>query len=64
MALIGGTKKMRGYYEERFRDKDLTMLQGKYSVPLFWRSSVVAFAGCGLVSYKLINYHVSNLKYN
>jgi outer membrane protein assembly factor BamA len=64
MSLIGGTKKMRGYYEGRYRDKDVTMLQAEYRAPIYRRLGLVAFAGYGLVSDKIKNYSISNLKFN
>lgn len=50
LAFIGGTKKMRGFFEGRFRDRNLWMLQAEYRAPLFWRMGWVAFAGFGSVS--------------
>jgi len=50
LAFIGGTKKMRGYWEGRFRDKKLWMLQTEYRLPLFWRLGAVAFGGMGSVA--------------
>lgn len=50
LAFIGGPKKMRGFFEGRFRDRKLWMLQAEYRAPLFWRMGWVAFAGMGSVS--------------
>jgi len=50
MARIGGSYLMRGYYDGRFRDQKMAVLQLEYRVPLFWRLGVVAFAGVGNVA--------------
>jgi len=50
LAFIGGTRKMRGYWEGRFRDKKLWMLQTEYRLPLFWRLGAVVFGGMGSVA--------------
>lgn len=49
MSLIGGTKKMRGYYEGTFRDQNLMMLQAETRFPLFWRFGAVAFGSIGFI---------------
>lgn len=63
MALLGGTKRMRGYYEGRYRDRNILVLQTEYRVHLFWRLGAVVFAGYGGVADKIINYSISNFKY-
>lgn len=50
MALIGGTKRMRGYYEGRYRDKHMILFQSEYRFPIWWRFSGVVFGGAGLVA--------------
>lgn len=62
MALLGGTKKMRGFYEGRYRDKNLMMIQTEYRAPLFWRLGAVAFISAGDVSDKLSNFNLSDFK--
>lgn len=52
LARMGGQYTMRGYYDGRFRDKNLLVFQADYRVPLFWRFGVVAFAGAGKVAPK------------
>jgi len=47
LSYLGGSKKMRGYLEGRFRDKHYAMLQAEYRFPLFWRFGGVAFASTG-----------------
>jgi hypothetical protein len=47
MSLIGGTKRMRGYYEGRFRQNNAIILQTEYRLQLPWRLGLVAFADIG-----------------
>lgn len=49
MPVIGGTKRLRGYFEGKYRDKHLLLLQGEYRQPLFWRLGAVVFGGAGMV---------------
>ncbi len=63
MALIGGTKKMRGYYEGRFRDNHLLMVQTEYRFPVFWRFKGVVFGSTGLVSDTWSNFQIKHLRY-
>jgi Omp85 superfamily domain len=62
MALIGGTKKLRGFYEGRYRDKNVAIFQAEYRVPIVGRLGAVAFAGTGLVADKIKNYQLKNLR--
>ncbi len=60
---IGGTRKMRGYFEGRFRDNNLMMLQAEYRIPLFWRVGMVVFGGYGGVADKFNNFKLDNFKW-
>lgn len=59
---LGGTKKMRGFYEGRYRDNHALMLQMEYRAPLFWRIGAVAFATAGDVANELIQFRVNQFK--
>ena len=50
LARMGGPNIMRGYFEGRFRDKNLLVFQAEYRMPLFWRLGLVGFAGLGNVA--------------
>lgn len=50
LALLGGNKKMRGYYEGRYRDKNLLALGGEYRLHIYKRFGAVAFANAGAVN--------------
>ena len=52
LSTIGGTKKMRGYYEGRYRDNQVFMVQTEYRRKIYKRFGVVAFGGLGSVFSK------------
>ncbi len=64
MPVIGGTKKMRGYFEGKYRDANLLMLQTEYRFPIIWRFGGVAFGGLGEVSAKPFDWNFDNVRYN
>jgi outer membrane protein assembly factor BamA len=64
LALLGGSSKMRGYYEGRYRDKNLVVIQTEYRVPLFRRFSAVGFGDVGNVADKLNDMNFQCLKYS
>jgi outer membrane protein assembly factor BamA len=64
MPVIGGTKRLRGYFEGKYRDKHLFLLQGEYRQPLFWRLGAVVFGGAGIVSDRFATLRAKNIRYN
>lgn len=50
LPILGGDHLLRGYYKGRFRDKDLTLLQAEYRIPVWWKFDAVAFVGVGQVA--------------
>lgn len=64
LSLLGGNKKMRGYYEGRYRDKLYVCVQTEYRFPLFWRLGGVVFGGVGKVENKFEDIFFDYLKYN
>jgi outer membrane protein assembly factor BamA len=64
MPVIGGTKRMRGYFEGKYRDKNLFLVQSEVRVPLFWRLGAVAFGGLGVVSNRVADTNLEHLRYN
>jgi outer membrane protein assembly factor BamA len=61
----GGQNLMRGYYEGRYRDKNMIAFQMEYRImPVLWRFGLVAFVGFGDVSDKMDNFEIQNLKYS
>ena len=62
LAMLGGSKQLRGYFEGRFRDKNLMLLQAAYRAPLFWRLGAVAFIGYGGVAPQINTFSADNFK--
>lgn len=50
LAMIGGQKKLRGYYEGRYRDKDLVSFAAEYRFKIYKRFGAVGFANLGKVA--------------
>ncbi|MEL6538318.1 MAG: BamA/TamA family outer membrane protein [Bacteroidota bacterium] len=63
MPLMGGPKKMRGFYQGRYLDKQLMMLQAEYRMPVFWRFRAVAFGSIGGVAPRLSAFTQVPLRY-
>ncbi|MBK6263797.1 BamA/TamA family outer membrane protein [Marivirga sp. S37H4] len=53
LAQLGGNKKMRGYFQGFFQDKNLLLGQLEVRQELFWRIGMTAFASTGQVAEKL-----------
>ena len=64
MGLLGGASKMRGYYEGRFRDKNLAIFQTEYRMPIFWRLGAVVFGDLGNVAGSLSSFNLDNIKFS
>ncbi len=64
LLLMGGDNRARGYYEGRFRDNTMALIQAEYRLPLFWRFGAVAFASLGAVAEDYANLASRNLRYN
>lgn len=62
LAFIGGRSKMRGYFEGRYRNRNLLMTQAEYRRFLFWKLGMVAFVGYGVVSRDLGEMQLQNIK--
>lgn len=63
MAQLGNDKIMRGFYEGRFRDRQLVAIQSEYRHQVFSRVGFVLFGGVGKVGNQLNNLNLSGLKY-
>lgn len=65
MSLLGGQNLQRGYYEGRYRDRSVLILQAEYRVVPVWRRwGLAAFAGMGAVSKDIGDLRVEDLKYS
>ncbi|RKY90432.1 MAG: hypothetical protein DRQ01_09190 [Ignavibacteriae bacterium] len=64
LPALGGQKRMRGYFNGRYRDNFYATLQLEYR-QYFWKKfGFVAFGGIGDVSSELITYDFSTVKYS
>ncbi len=64
LLLMGGSKRARGYYEGRFRDNSMGLVQAEYRFPLFWRLGAVAFGSLGAVADEYNRLAARHLRYN
>jgi len=63
LSLLGGNKRLRGFYEGRFRDKNYLMTQAEYRLPLFWRFGATAFFSTGRVAPQVAQLFASGWHY-
>lgn len=49
LSLLGGTKRMRGYYEGRYRDQNVALLQSELRFDLYKRLGGVVFGSAGIL---------------
>ena len=63
MPVVGGTERMRGIYEARFRDKSMLMSQLEVRYPIFWIISGVAYGGLGQVAPEVKDFNMSSFHY-
>jgi outer membrane protein assembly factor BamA len=64
LALLGGANFMRGYYQGRYRDKNLGIVQSEYRIPLFWRFGATVFGDLGNVAPNLAGINFQGIKYS
>lgn len=50
LPALGGDVLLRGYFEGRYRDRNLLAFQGEYRLRLWWRIGAVGFLGVGQVA--------------
>jgi outer membrane protein assembly factor BamA len=62
LSELGGDVLLRGYFQGRFRDRQLLAVQGEYRLPVWWRVGVVGFAGAGQVARDLDGFDVDGVK--
>ena len=63
MAALGGTRRMRGYYEGRFRDLKSLLFQAEYRNIIQGRFGYTLFASVGAVSHEISDFPDSPLRY-
>lgn len=63
MTGVGGDKRMRGYLEGRFRDKNLSLLQFEYRLRLSEHWALAGFASGALIEQSIAAYSLENAKW-
>lgn len=63
MAALGGTRRMRGYYEGRFRDLKSLLLQAEYRSIIKGRFGYTIFASTGSVANQIKEFQNSPLRF-
>jgi hemolysin activation/secretion protein len=63
LAYFGGHRSMRGFYEGRFRDKQMLVAQAEYRLHFLKRHGVVVFGSAGQVASKVSNFGFGENKY-
>lgn len=61
---LGGSYWMRGYYQGRYRAKNMITFQAEYRFPLFWRFGAAGFAGFGDVADRMDDFKIDEFKYS
>ncbi|MDD8019290.1 MAG: BamA/TamA family outer membrane protein [Bacteroidota bacterium] len=59
---LGGKNILRGYFEGRYRDKNLLVAQSEYRSPFWWRFGFVVFGGVGDVASTIDKFNIRDLK--
>jgi hypothetical protein len=55
---------MRGYFQGRYRDRNMMAFQMEYRVmPVWWRLGVVGFYGLGAVADEMSDFRVDDFKH-
>jgi outer membrane protein assembly factor BamA len=62
MASLGGTKRMRGYYEGRFRDNNSVLFQSEFRSPLIGRFGFTIFGSIGAVASRINEFSSANIR--
>ncbi|MEL7221623.1 MAG: BamA/TamA family outer membrane protein, partial [Bacteroidota bacterium] len=63
LALLGGTRLLRGYYEGRFRDRQMAVAQLEYRFPIYRRFGGVGFASLGSITPQWSDWEANFLRY-
>ena len=63
-SLLGGNKRMRGYYEGRYIDKNLAVLQAELRFPIYGRFGGVAFGDAGALGNEQQLFRLEDIKYS
>ncbi|MDH4044165.1 MAG: outer membrane protein assembly factor [Gemmatimonadota bacterium] len=65
LSALGGSSRMRGYFQGRYRDRHYIMAQAEYRQMVWWRLGFAAFAGVGDVfGSDSSEFRIKNLKWS
>lgn len=62
LSNIGGNKRMRGYYDGYYMDKQLLGWQTEYRTPVWWRFGLVGFVGNAVVAPTIAQFSLKNVR--
>lgn len=62
LPALGGSSRMRGYFEGRYRDNVYAMMQLEYRQYFWWRFGFVVFAGIGEVASDITKFELNGIK--
>ncbi len=62
LPLLGGSNVMRGFVQDKYRDKHYAALQTEYRFPLFWRIGAAVFASAGDVAPDASGFKFQDIK--
>lgn len=63
MAMLGGNRRMRGYYEGRYRDRNQIQGQIEWRQHVWKRIGAVGFIGAGVVSHDVPDFQIANTRF-
>lgn len=63
LSMVGGTRLMRGYYQGRYRDRQMGILQAEYRFPILWRFKGAVFGALGNVADQVDAFQLGNTRY-
>jgi outer membrane protein assembly factor BamA len=64
MPAVGGSYKLRGFFEGRYRDKQYFTAQAEYRKILFWRIGAAAFYSIGEVAPNFSSFNMNGIKHS
>lgn len=64
LSTLGGPRFLRGYYNGRFRDKNMVVLQQEFRMPVYKRLGLAAFGGIGSVANTCKDFSRNEMHYN
>lgn len=62
LSVLGGRKLMRGFFEGRYRDDDMIVLQAEYRMSVWSRFGLAAFIGYGDVAHTIAEFRPLDFK--